>query len=101
MYAKLVMQNPKARFIKQYRDPNGKFHVVVKVPSRHGERVRVNWTFDPQGEAMRKRAIERHARPPVLYPRGKDGHIRFPREAIRRFPREAIRRFPRVATKGK
>ena len=87
-YAKFVMQRKEARFLREYLDDQGKRHVIVKVPGRAG-RVKVHWVFNPIGEAMRKAAIERHARRAELYPRGRGGRIRFPRLAVRRFPRLA------------
>lgn len=93
LYAKRVLElSENARFRKEYRDEQGKHHVIVKVPGRAGREVKINWVFNPQGEAMRKRALARIA-----------GNVprRFPREAVKRFPRLAVRRFPRLPRGGK
>lgn len=96
-YAKSVLAlNGKAKFKREYTDNNQKLHVVVRLPGRKpGETVKVDWVFNPQGENMRQRALARQRGNPPLYPRGKDGHVRFPRTrhaGIRRFPRTRAKR---------
>jgi hypothetical protein len=77
----------KAKFKKEYVNVlQGRRYVEVKYPSRDG-RVLVKWSFDLKGEAMRKAAIERHARE-RLYPRVR-----------RRFPRFKL--FPRLSKEDK
>jgi hypothetical protein len=87
IYAKKVLENHDYKFIREYVDAiSERRFVEVKVPSRNGEKVLVKWSFDPKGEAMRKRALERHVREPL-----------FSRSRIQRFPRQP--RFPRYTKK--